>query len=156
MRTLQDTTPIYGALLFGYPHLLPLLQGEALARVFHSSRKVMLEGGIVALDLNGVPEARFVRRGSLRDVEDLRIDEVIGAALHHVDILHMNEEELEMLTGCQLLNTSASEQDDEFVIAKATDLFLNCGVAIVAVTRGKKGSYVACNTRARFQESPLL
>mmetsp|Transcript_14985 Transcript_14985/g.36515 ORF Transcript_14985/g.36515 Transcript_14985/m.36515 type:complete len:1046 (+) Transcript_14985:8-3145(+) len=156
VRTLQDTTPVYGALLFGYPHLLPLLQGDALARVFHSSRKVMLEGGIVALDLNGVPGAPFVRAGSLRDVEDLRTDEVIGAALQHVDILHMNEDELELLTGCQLLNTAASVQDDEFAIAKAADLFLKCGVAVVAVTRGKKGSYVACNNGARFQESPLL
>ena len=48
--------------------------------------------GIVALDLNGVNEASFARSESYRHPQDLRNDPVIGQALEHVDILHMNED----------------------------------------------------------------
>ncbi|KAL3914677.1 MAG: hypothetical protein SGILL_006008 [Bacillariaceae sp.] len=146
----------YGALLFGYPHLLPLMQGQSLARLFRESRKILVERGIIALDLNGVPDMPIVKAGALRSLNDLRHDGVIGPALQHVDILHMNEDELVLLTGCQILQTQDSQQEDEFSIAKAADLFLQCGVAIVAVTRGRKGSYVACNNAERFASSPAL
>jgi len=157
-----DTTgmsmPIYGSLLFGYPHLLPQMQGHVLARFFQQFRKLMIDHGIVALDLNGVPEpdSPIVKAGALRSLNDLRNDKVIGPALQHVDILHMNEDELVLLTGCRILDTNDSHQDDEFVIAKAVELFLQCGVAVVAVTRGSKGSYVACNIAERFEQTPAL
>ncbi|KAG7357017.1 myo-inositol-1-phosphate synthase [Nitzschia inconspicua] len=150
------STPEYGALLFGYPHLLPHMQGQSLARFFHESRKILVERGIIALDLNGVPEISIVKAGAIRSLNDLRHDRVIGPALQHVDILHMNEDELVLLTGCRILDTRDSEQEDEFNIAKAVDLFLQCGVAVVAVTRGRKGSYVACNNVERFGQSPAL
>jgi hypothetical protein len=150
------STPVYGALLFGYPHLIPLIQGQSLARFFHESRKIMIDHGIVALDLNGVPEMPIVKAGALRSLNDLRHDKVIGPALQHVDILHLNEDELVLLTGCRILDTNDSRQEDEFVVAKAAELFLQCGVAVVAVTRGKKGSYVACNTAERFKQTPAL
>lgn len=153
VRTLQDTAPVYGALLFGYPHLLPMMQGESLGRIFRESRKIMIDSGIVALDLNGVPEAPILRKGMLRSLEDLRSDFVIGPALEHVDILHMNEDELELLTGCPI---TGIENEDQYAIAKAAELFLACGVAVVAVTRGRKGSYVACSDEERFERSPLL
>ena len=149
-------TPAYGAFLFGYPHLLPQLQGEALARVMLEARKTMIEGGIVALDLNGVPDGTFARNGALRTVNDLRNDAVIGPALEHVDLLHMNEDELMLLTGCKIRNTADSQLNDEFAIAGAINLFLLCGVGIVAVTRGKKGSFVSCNDEKRFEQSPML
>ena len=150
------SNPEYGALLFGYPHLLPLLQGQSLARLFHESRKILSQRGIIALDLNGVPEMPIVKAGAIRSLSDLRHDRVIGPALQHVDILHMNEDELVLLTGCQILHTRDAQQEDEFAIAKAADLFLQCGVAVVAVTRGRKGSYVACNNGERFAQSPAL
>jgi len=157
-----DTTgmsvPVYGGLLFGYPHLLPHMQGQALACLFQQVRKVMVDQGIVALDLNGVPkpESPIVRAGALRSLDDLRNDKVIGPALQHVDILHMNEDELVLLTGCRILETDDSKEEDEFAIAKAVELFLQCGVGVVAVTRGSKGSYVACNNEERFKQSPSL
>jgi len=150
------TSPVYGSMLFGYPHLLPMMQGESLAFIFSQARKIMIDSGIVALDLNGVPETRFKMSGGLRSRSDLRNDRIIGAALEHVDILHMNEDELVLLTGCRILGTNASREEDDFSIAKAVDLFLDCGVAIVAVTRGKIGSYVACNKAERFQRTPML
>lgn len=68
----------------------------------------------------------------------------------------MNEDELVLLTGCRILDTNNSHQVDKVVIAKAVELFLRCGVAMVAVTRGKKGSYVACNIAERFEQTPAL
>lgn len=147
-RVLDGMRPTYGAFLFGYPHLLPNMQGDALARILIEAREAMIEGGIVALDLNGVPE----KGSEFRLVSDLRSDPVIGAALEHVDILHMNEDELVLLTGCEIGGT----EDDEFAIASAASLFLQCGVAIVAVTRGRKGSFVCCNNEARFQQTHML
>jgi myo-inositol-1-phosphate synthase/sugar/nucleoside kinase (ribokinase family) len=149
-------TPAYGSFLFGYPHLLPKMQGEALALMFLEARGIMIEGGLTALDLNGVPEMSFSRKDSLRSAHDLRHDPVIGAALEHVDLLHMNEDELVLLTGCIVKGTRASEMEDEFNIIRAVNLFLMCGVGVVAVTRGKKGSYVACNNVDRFRRSPML
>ncbi len=152
----EGALPSYGAFLFGYPHLLPKLQGEALARVMQEARSVMVNGGIVALDLNGVTEGTFARNGALRSVSDLRSDPVIGPALQHVDLLHMNEHELMLLTGCEIRNEPHSDFDDEFAIASAINLFLLCGVGLVAVTRGSKGSFVCCSDEKRFSQNPML
>ena len=152
----SDIPPVYGALLFGYPHLLPFMQGSNLAVVFSEARKIMVDGGIIVLDLNGVPDIQFSISGGLRNTYDLKKDSVIGPALEHVDLLHMNEDELALLTGCRLLDTIGSEQENEFAISKAVELFLSCGVAIVAVTRGDKGSYVACNNADRMSMTPSL
>jgi myo-inositol-1-phosphate synthase len=153
---LEQMTPVYGALIFGYPHLLPNMQGTALAQILLEARSVMVEGGIIALDLNGVPDVPFRRDGDLRAVSDLRCDPIIGAALEHVDILHMNEDELCLLTGCILRGTTESELEDLYTINKAVDLFLLCNVAVVAVTRGRKGSFVRSNNEDRFRRSNAL
>lgn len=153
---MDSMTPAYGAFLFGYPHLLPKMQGDGLVSMFEEVRYHMLDGGIVALDLNGVPEASFKTHGGLRTVSDLKNDPVIGPALEHVDILHMNEDELTLLTGCEIAGTDESELEDEYNIARAVNLFLLCGVAVVAVTRGKRGSFVSCNDEKRFSRSKML
>jgi myo-inositol-1-phosphate synthase len=153
---LEQMTPIYGALIFGYPHLLPNMQGTALAQVMLEARSIMVEGGIIALDLNGVPHVPFRRDGELRSISDLKSDPIIGAALEHVDILHMNEDELCLLTGCTLHGTPEAELEDLYKITNAVNLFLLCRVAIVAVTRGKKGSVVRCNNVERFRRSNAL
>lgn len=92
----------------------------------------------------------------MRKVSDLRNDPVIGLALENVDILHMNEDELCLLTGCELQGTAESELEDEYVIARAVNLFLQCGVGVVAVTRGKNGSFVSCNNHDRLVRTPML
>ena len=150
----DGATPPYGAFLFGYPHLLPLLRGEALAQVFVEARSIMVDGGLIVMDLNGVPDLPQYDGGVLRTASDLRKDRVIGAALEHVDILHMNDEELQLLTGCQLEGFDVEE--DENIMKKAVHLFLQCGVAIVVVTRGQKGSFVHCNDESRFAKSEML
>lgn len=153
---LEQMTPTYGAFLFGYPHLLPRIQGEALAQILLEARSNMIDGGIIALDLNGVPEGTFPMKDSLRTIPSLKSDPVIGAALDHVDILHMNEDELILLTGCEILGTEEAQLQDDYAIASAVNLFLLCGVAVVAVTRGSKGCFVACNDLERFKRSPML
>jgi myo-inositol-1-phosphate synthase len=153
---LEHMSPNFGAFIFGYPHLMPNMQGTALAQIILEARSTMIEGGIVALDLNGVPDLQRNRNGELRSVHDLRSDPVIGAALEHVDVLHMNEDELSLLTGCVLLGTSESEEEDVYNIANAVNMFLICGVAVVIVTRGSKGSYVSCNDANRFRRSNAL
>jgi len=153
---LEQMTPIYGAFLFGYPHLLPNMQGESLAQILLEARSSMIEGGIIAMDLNGVPEASFPKDGGLRPVANLKKDPVIGAALEHIDILHMNEDELCLLTGCEIKGTPESAKEDDAVIANAVGLFLLCGVAIVALTLGSKGSFVCCNDVERFRRSTTL
>jgi len=128
-----------------------------LAQVLLEARSIMVEGGIIALDLNGVPEGTFhAKDGSLRSLVDLLSDPVIGMALEHVDILHLNEDELCLLTGCELACTAENELEDEYAIASAVNLFLKAGVGVVAVTRGPKGSFVRCNNMDRFRRTPML
>lgn len=152
---LEQMGPVYGSFLFGYPHLLPQLQGESLAQVFIEARSIMVDGGITALDLNGVPDDIFKSNGMLRSLSSLRNDPVIGAALEHVDILHMNEDELNLLTGCEIKDDPSFERENDRAIAEAINLFLACGVAVVAVTRGRHGCYVYCNDAGRFRQTSL-
>jgi len=153
---LEEMSPSYGAFLFGYPHLLPNMQGESLAQIFLEARSSMVEGGIIAMDMNGVPEASFQEEGGLRTVSDLKNDPVIGPALQHIDILHLNEDELCLLTGCEIEGTPESTQEDDTCIANAVGLFLNCGVAIVILTLGSKGSLICCNNSERFRRTSTL
>mmetsp|Transcript_10410 Transcript_10410/g.13196 ORF Transcript_10410/g.13196 Transcript_10410/m.13196 type:complete len:1066 (+) Transcript_10410:82-3279(+) len=155
-ESLSTSTSTYGALVFGYPHLLPMMQGEALAHIFSKSRSLMEDGGIIVLDLNGVPNGdNATPWGSMCSTSVLQSDNVIGPALSHVDILHLNEEELVNITGIQL-EGSASAENDATQIKNAISLFLKCGVAVVAVTRGKKGCYIGCNDEERFARTPML
>lgn len=153
-RVVEAVTPQYGAFLFGYPHLLPKLQGSSLAKVLCEAKKIMKDGGIVALDLNGVPPPNTM--SNPKTAKDLQMDPILGAALPYVDILHMNEEELQFLTGFTVQNTPTSKLEDEFHIASAIQLFLKNGVAMVAVTRGLKGCFVSCGDESRFAKSPAL
>ena len=149
----SPTTTPYGAMIFGYPHLLPMMQGEALAHIFSKARSTMDDGGIIVLDLNGVPDANNgTPLGSMCTVSALQSDKVLGAALSHVDILHMNEDELVNITGVQLEGHNLDHDE----LKKAASLFLNAGVAVVAVTRGKKGSYIACSDEDRFASTKML
>jgi len=160
----QPTTDVesssFGAFLFGYPHLLPLMQGEALAHIFSKARLGMVEdgGGIIVLDLNGVPEATN-KGGAMCSAADLKSDVVLGPALSHVDILHLNEEELVNLTGVTIKGADGSFEDEEkdnVAVAAAASLFLKCGVAVVAITRGSRGCYICCNNEERFSLSKML
>jgi sugar/nucleoside kinase (ribokinase family) len=150
----DSTENAFGAFMFGYPHLLPKMQGEALAHVFSKARNIMQDGGLIVLDLNGVPENRVQTPfGSFCSASMLRSDPVLGPALSHVDILHMNEDELANLTGVKF---EGDTHLDTRVLSGAASLFLKCGVAVVAVTRGKLGCFIKCNGEDRFASSKML
>jgi sugar/nucleoside kinase (ribokinase family) len=143
-----------GAFLFGYPHLLPLIQGEHLAYAFQQAKAAMDHNGITALDLNGVPQLESNNTSptsSIKTVADLKADPVLGAALPHVDILHMNQDELALLAG-----HSMTEVHDENYMIEAMTRFVDAGVAIVAVTRGKSGCLITTGGMERFEQSPAL
>ena len=147
----------YGAMIFGYPHLLPKMQGESLAHIFSKARDVMEDGGIIVLDLNGVPEGdNATSFGSMRSISALQSNPVLGAALSHVDILHMNEDELVNITGIHIDGNGKNEEANISQIRSAVSMFLRCGVAVVAVTRGKKGCYIACGSEERFISTKML
>lgn len=152
-----------GAFIFGYPHLLPNIRGENLARVFLDARSLMGKhlsgGGITVLDLNGVPpfsnSASHIRKG--RTIENLKTDPVLGAALSEIDILHLNEQELADITGFYLGKAEKSTGlVNEADFDNAVKLFIDADVAVVAVTRGKDGCYVRCGNSKRFKRTPAL
>ena len=130
-----------GAMIFGYPHLLPQMQGENLRQLL-SSIKSTSPHTIVALDLNGVPPpSKTTTTTDLRT--DLSTDAVLGPALPYMDILHMNEEELQHLTGCgTIINNNNNNNQKMEQLKQATSLFLACGVSIVVVTLGKDGCFI--------------
>lgn len=151
------------AFIFGYPHLLPNIRGEKLALVFADARVLMSKnlsgGGITVLDLNGVPSFSTApsHTWKRRTVMDLKADPVLGAALPNVDILHLNEQELADITGFTLGRTeNGRDPTDEAAIDNAVTLFLEAGVAVVAVTRGKDGCFVRCGNAKRFKRTPEL
>jgi hypothetical protein len=65
----------------------------------------------------------------------------------------MNEDELVNLTGVQL---EGDESNDLRALSGAASLFLKCGVAVVAVTRGRQGCFIKCNDEERFATSKML
>ena len=74
----------------------------------------------------------------------------------HVDILHLNEQELVNITGIHLDGSPRYAEKDAAQIKNAISMFLKCGVAVVALTRGKKGSYIACSDAERFASTKML
>lgn len=142
----SSTSQRIGAFIFGYPHLLPKIQGQSLATLFTAARSNMNDGGLIVMDLNGVPNDPPSWKG-LCSIIDLKGDPVIGSCLQFVDILHLNEDELYLISGCER---------NEKGIKVACDLLLECGVGIVAVTRGKNGCFVSCAGKARFSQSKCL
>jgi hypothetical protein len=83
----------------------------------------------------------------------LKSDPVLGPALSHIDILHMNEDEIANLTGVKFEGDSHL---DTHALSGAASLFLKCGVAVVAVTRGKQGCFIKCNGEDRFASTKML
>jgi sugar/nucleoside kinase (ribokinase family) len=135
----ESTTRPVAAFVFGYPHLLKLMHGEHLRAVFKQAHQNMIRsssrGGVTVLDLNGVP-APSSAAANPASVSD---DPVIGRALGYVDIVHLNEEELNSIAGHAA--SSIEEKAQQFIAA---------GAAVVAVTLGAKGCYIACGDANRF------
>ena len=114
------------AFLFGYPHLLPLMQGRALSDMLRSVRSRLGSGCLVGVDLNGVSAENHS-------------PDLLLPALQSVDVLHLNEEEAAVICG---------EQDDTSALHEA-------GCAVVLLSLGKRGCRVSVTPdAARIAKCP--
>ena len=97
------------ALLFGYPHLMPRMQGESLRSMLHSARQKLSYSAdnngkkhtnaiLIGVDLNGVD-------GS----DPVAACEAILPSLCEIDVLHLNEDEAMVLSS---LSSSSSDGND--------------------------------------------
>lgn len=150
------------ALLVGYPHLLRNLQGEAL-RSLLSDASATIQGGAGAEgarigegaepnpDRDPDPEGAPVGEGAPLlgvDVNGATLggfgdaDAILGPALPLMDVLHANLDEARHLVGVREaeLDESSATPDE---LASLVEPLLAEGVAIVAVTLGAHGAYVA-------------
>jgi hypothetical protein len=80
---------VVDAFLFGYPHLLPLLQGDNLKSLLTSVRTKFENNNkeksiLIGVDLNGVNAKNHTNA-------------ILGPALHQIDILHLNQDEAEII-----------------------------------------------------------
>jgi sugar/nucleoside kinase (ribokinase family) len=97
----KTTDIVVDAFLFGYPHLLPLLQGENLKSLLTCIRTKFDKKEntavppppplLIGVDLNGVNTENHTNA-------------ILGPALHQIDILHLNEDEATII----LLASSAA------------------------------------------------
>eukprot|EP00977_Amphora_coffeiformis_P021956 scaffold10095_cov163-Amphora_coffeaeformis.AAC.6 len=122
----DTTSTTVDAFLFGYPHLLPLMQGDKLATMLQSVRERLGRDALIGVDLNGV------------SIENHN-DHVLGPALLYIDVLHLNEEEAEILSGCKkqtLLQSDSMLQDVCSTLHKK-------GCAVIVLSMGSKGSFLS-------------
>ena len=133
-----DTTGEVDAFLFGYPHLLPLMQGDNLASMLQSVKERFGSDTLIGVDLNGVSAENHN-------------DNVLGPALKHIDVLHLNEEEAEILSGCK--KQTLLQSDD-----KLQDVCNNLhkkGCAIIVLSMGSKGSFLSVtHDKSRLSQCP--
>lgn len=137
------------AFLFGYPHLLPQMQGETLKAMLIDVRKRLGQTNdtstssslLVGVDLNGV------------SVDNHRPD-LLGPALEQVDVLHLNEEEAELLSGIQ--KDDLLQQSGE-ALKIVADALHRQGCAVVLLSLGSKGSYISVTSdSARLSKCPAI
>lgn len=120
------------AFLFGYPHLLPQMQGETLKHMLIATRERLGQSTthnaiLIGVDLNGVSA-------------DNHRPDLLGPALEQVDVLHLNEEEAELLSG--IPKDDLMQQSGES-LKVVTEALHQQGCAVVVLSLGSKGSYIS-------------
>ena len=127
------------AFLFGYPHLMPKMQGDSLREMLRSAREKLSSRGnsvLVGVDLNGVD-------GS--DPDAAR--EALIPALGEIDVLHLNEDEAAVLSSSTLESNSENEEDTENAVSQQMlsqiASFHDKGCAVVLLSLGSKGAFVS-------------
>lgn len=124
------------AFLFGYPHLMPKMQGESLRSMLQKTRQKMSVGNncvLLGVDLNGVD-------GS--DPSAAR--KALIPALSEIDVLHLNEDE------AMVLSDSSGKNDNEVLVDGVSQgvlsqiaSFHQHGCAVVLLSLGSKGAFVS-------------
>jgi len=128
------------AFLFGYPHLMPKMQGDSLKDMLKSARqKLSLERSnsvLVGVDLNGVD-------GS----DSAAAREALMPSLCEIDVLHLNEDEVMVLS--QDDKQANDEKKDttndivSFEMLTQISSFHEHGCAVVLLSLGSKGAFVS-------------
>lgn len=125
---------------FGYPHLMPHLQGESLCTLFQRVRQAV-PNVLFSLDINGA------------NVAD-KDTPVLSQVLPHVAMVHANLDEACIVTG--LAEASASGALSASKIQPIVEWFAQRGAAIACITCGRDGVFVATsNTTELLQHKPL-
>ncbi|KAL7443242.1 hypothetical protein ACHAXH_005620 [Discostella pseudostelligera] len=125
------------ALLFGYPHLMPKMQGHALQSMLNEARKKLSVSGasvLVGVDLNGVD-------GS--DPSAAR--EALFPALNEIDVLHLNEDEAMLLSSTESTrerNDATSNNLSPELLSQIASLH-GQGCAVILLSLGSKGAFVS-------------
>uniref|UniRef100_A0A6U4GYP0 Carbohydrate kinase PfkB domain-containing protein n=2 Tax=Phaeomonas parva TaxID=124430 RepID=A0A6U4GYP0_9STRA len=141
-RVAEEQRPSVTNFHFGYPHLLKRLQGAALAGALEKAAS-LFPNAIVSVDLNGVsPESHH--------------EGVLGPALPHVDVLHLNEDEADIVGADggrgqgEQGSADALEALEDLSAARkrAVRRLHSSGVAVVLLSIGAKGSVVSVTSDA--------
>jgi len=126
------------AFLFGYPHLMPKMQGDSLRDMLKSARqKLSFEESnsvLVGVDLNGVD-------GS----DSTAAREALLPSLCEIDVLHLNEDEV-MVLSQQDKQANVEEDTNDTVSSEMLSQissFHEQGCAVVLLSLGSKGAFVS-------------
>ena len=136
------------AVLVGYPHLLKNLKGEALESLLVDAAKVLADSAevpLLAVDVNGATLGAFADA-----------DGTLAPSLSLIDVLHANLEEACHIVGIEegVLSEADATREE---LRKLVEPLLAAGTAIVAVTLGARGAYVAVSDDpSRLDRSALL
>jgi len=128
------------AFLFGYPHLMPQMQGDSLRDMLKSARqKLSLEGSnsvLVGVDLNGVD-------GS----DSTAAREALMPSLCEIDVLHLNEDEVMVLSQHDKQQANDEKDTTNDVVSpemlSQISSFHEQGCAVVLLSLGSKGAFVS-------------
>jgi len=127
------------AFLFGYPHLMPEMQGDSLRDMLQKARqKLSLEGSnsvLVGVDLNGVD-------GS----DSTAAREALMPSLCEIDVLHLNEDEVMVLSQHDKQANEDTTKENDVVSSEMLSQissFHEKGCAVVLLSLGSKGAFVS-------------
>lgn len=134
------------AFLFGYPHLMPKMQGDALKTMLENVRDKLSSNEnkvLIAVDLNGV------------DGSDTAVAKAaLIPALSEIDVLHLNEDEAMVLSSSSS-SAASDDGDDESNSLVSSKLlsqissFHEHGCAVVLLSLGSKGAFVSVTPDAK-------
>jgi sugar/nucleoside kinase (ribokinase family) len=135
----SDSSPQPHAFLFGYPHLMPKMQGSALKSMLRSVREKLSTDDstvLIAVDLNGVD-------GS----DPIKAKAALIPALSEIDVLHLNEDEAMVLSSsttssAAVNNDDASSNLSPELLSQISSFHEN-GCAVVLLSLGSKGAFVS-------------
>jgi len=133
------------AFLFGYPHLMPKMQGAALKSMLENVRQKLSSDDnkvLIAVDLNGV------------DGSDPSVAKAaLIPALSEIDVLHLNEDEAMVLSSSSSATTNDGDGGSESLVSSELlsqiSSFHEHGCAVVLLSLGSKGAFVSVTPDAK-------